>query len=277
MNRISAFLKNKQHISASERLSKLLEHPRTKSIRHGPETSFAFEFTEQDDKTTDAQKQHLVKKRYPGLSKLLKKRFYPHYQPPKMRRNEASSKKLGTLIHRHIMHIVHCIPQKQCVCDVKTSVKRINKHAKNILEFFTKQGIKLKEAEIPIVSKRGKFGTRIDLVGIRNENTQYEELTLISIKTGYKKHFSRKLPSGRTMEKPFEMMDDIPLNHHKLQVMTEFMVCHHEYGVTFDEALIVYGAKAKNKDDNKSEELVHIILNQRDLMKDVDKYNQMFS
>lgn len=188
-------------------------------------------------------------RRYRGSLKLLKAAFYPSYTAPKVRRNEDSSKAKGTLIHRHIAHRVNCVRDKVCSCiGKKTNTKRINKVALAIIEELEKnQGITLERAELPVLHNRLNFGTQIDLVGIRHKGTTYENSVLISVKTGYKKHFKRKPANGRKLKEPFDFLYDTPLSHHQVQVLVEYLLSYHEYNYKFDECLIIYGSSSSSE------------------------------
>lgn len=69
---------------------------------------------------------------------------------------------------------------------------------------------------------------------------------LISIKTGYEGVLDRA-NIGR-LEKPFEDWVDNPRSHHRLQLLVEYLICRHEYGVRFDEALIIYSREEPTVD-----------------------------
>lgn len=213
--KLTGFLVRKQ----SSSLETLLSHPRNKD--------YAFD---QVSKTFV----HVKKKtRWGGSLKRLCRKFYPDYQAPERAFNGSSSKELGKKIHRHVQHRVNC-KDKPCSCDVKTH--RLNKRAAALLTMLDKQeDIELRRAEVPVVSERGQFGTLLDLVGVRRKSGA---TVLISIKTGYRgAHCDREVLAR--MAAPFEAWSDCPANHHRLQLLVEYLICRHEYGMQFDEALII--------------------------------------
>jgi hypothetical protein len=210
------------------------------------QTTYAFEWTSSVGK---------IKHCYGGMLKRLKPTFYPKYTSPKKRRNESSSKKQGELIHRHLAHVVNCVPDGICTCDTKTNGKRINKHAAQILKKLESRKIVLKRAEPIVICPEGNFGTRLDLIGVAQEGTPFERSVLISVKTGYKKHFKRKARAiTPNMEAPFDKWLDVPINHHRLQILMEYLIAYHEYETIFDECIIIYGCH-KNENDPHIENL----------------------
>lgn len=232
-------------IKGSQTIATFLAHPWMKKCSQNA-TTHAFEWRSNPDSET------AVKRSYGGMLKRLRATFYPRYTTPKKRRNESSSKKQGELIHRHLSHMVNCVSDSRCTCDKKTSAKRINKHARQILDKLASLKISLKRAESIMICPEGDFGTRVDLIGVAQEGTPFERSVLISVKTGYKTHFKRKARAiSPNMEAPLEQWKDVPVNHHRLQLLMEYLVARHEYDTIFDECLIIYGC-------HKSEREPHI-------------------
>lgn len=180
-----------------------------------------------------------------GLLRFLQARLYPNYQPPERRRNERSSRSQGERIHRHLAHAVNCSADGQCSCQVKRPVctNVMNKHARSLLTQLETLKITPVRCEVPIVSPQWNVGTRIDLIG-KHENGEW---VLISIKTGYERHFNRRRTVGAQLCAPLSEWPDTPLSHHRAQLLAEYLICKHEYGVVFDQCLILYAAKSSRK------------------------------
>lgn len=180
-------------------------------------------------------------RRYGGVLRYLQNRLYPDYKPPQKRRHERSSRALGERVHRHLAHVVNCAVDGECTCEVKRSVTSqiINKHTRALLTKLHSLHIKPVRCELPIISERWNVGTRIDLVGVKNDGRS----VLISIKTGYDRHFNRRRHKDSQLKAPLGDWADTPLSHHRAQLLAEYLICRHEYSVTFDECLIMYAAK----------------------------------
>ena len=226
--KLTGFLVPKQLPTKCSSLETLMSHPRNKDYTFDP--------------TTKTFVNRRTKTRWGGSLKRLCRKFYPGYVAPERAFNGSSSKELGKKIHRHVQHQVNCknTPQR-CSCDVKTC--RLNARARALLTMLDKQeDIELVRAEVPVVSEQGQFGTLLDLVGVRRKSGA---TVLISIKTGYRgAHCDRQVIAR--MEAPFDQWSDCPSNHHRLQLLVEYLICQHEYGMQFDEALLIY-----SKDDTQ--------------------------
>jgi hypothetical protein len=115
----------------------------------------------------------------------------------------------------------------------------MNKHSRALLAVLTRLRIKPYRCEVPIVSQLWQVGTRIDLIGVKHDGRS----VLVSIKTGYDRHFNRRRDKSATLRTPLQEWPDTPLSHHRAQLLAEYLICKHEYGVVFDECLILYAAK----------------------------------
>lgn len=237
---------------------KLLTHPRTLlEVSQDPDT-FAFVWSPQ---STSANQHH-----FGGVIKFLQQRLYPMYQPPIRRRYEQSSRVQGLRVHRHLSHAINCVADGHCSCEgrkrpVTSTV--MNKHTRSLLTTLERLRITAHRCEVPIVSQQWQVGTRIDLIGIKQDGRS----VLVSIKTGYDRHFNRRHDKTANLQAPLHEWPDTPLSHHRAQLLAEYLICKHEYGIVFDECVILYAAKqavgihnTNNPDTTSDQTSVHIEL-----------------
>lgn len=173
-----------------------------------------------------------------GMTYLTKKIFYNHHETSKnisTLKSRRSSKLKGTMIHRHIYHIIHC--KSKCVCyPIKT--RKLNKIAVDAISIMKRHGIKLIDAEIPIYSNILKSATSLDVIGsiIKDD---IERPVVVSIKTGYNDVLFKD-KTITNMDNPLTLIDNNPYNHHQLQALFERMILKKEYDITVDDFYILY-------------------------------------
>lgn len=233
-------------------------------------------FTELTTTTNDGNDND--KKKYPGITTALKKIFYNHYNGGNsddisknnidmnnnIKRHTNSNKKKGTMIHRHIYHLIHCVkktnntilkqetndnnnkkkkPKKikpskmiiHCECNpIKT--KKINKSAKQAMQALKDYNIIPIESEVPIISKTIDYGTALDIVGKCKNTGKY---VIISIKTGYYNNTVNK-STIENMSQPLQDITNSPYNHHQLQALVERAIVKYDYNTTIADYYILY-------------------------------------
>ena len=228
-------------------------------------------FTELTTTTNDDDDNNNDKKKYPGITTALKKIFYNHYNGGNsddisknnidmnnnIKRHTNSNKKKGTMIHRHIYHLIHCVkkttttpttdvnknnkktqkikPKIICECNpIKT--KKINKSAKQAMQALKDYNIVPIESEVPIISKTIDYGTALDIVGKCKNTGKY---VIISIKTGYYNNTVNK-STIENMSPPLQDITNSPYNHHQLQALIERAIVKYDYNTTIDDYYILY-------------------------------------
>lgn len=173
-------------------------------------------------------------KKYGGITNILCNLFYSHY--PKISKLNNSSKKKGTMIHRHIHHIIKCKRSKRdCKCDSKVRTRKVNKLAEQAISALSDYNIIPLDSEIPILSNKLKIGTAVDILG---HTVGVNNRLLISIKTGYNKTLTSH--TLLNMNNPLNSVLNHPLNHHQLQVVVEKQILKDDYNINISDAYILY-------------------------------------
>lgn len=149
-----------------------------------------------------------------GITKRLKKKVVPPTYSYRNRRADASSRDVGSRIHRHIFHQVVCLKEGECKCG-KVKTRGINKYAKQGLAILRKNNLEPIASEVPIFSYTPAVGTRLDMIC---EHTHTKKQYVISLKTGTQ-HRSppRKGKKEEMCLKPLDFMKCDPMNLAQLQ------------------------------------------------------------
>ena len=212
-------------------VQRLLRHPRNKHISQDEHTH-AFWI----DKRI----------RLGGLTRRLKARYYPDWEPPRrIRRAGQSGRVRGDVVHRQLFHMVHCVPRNQCTCvglKRRTMAIRQNKYTKQVLECLREEGIRLVDGEVPVYCIRGRWATRVDFIGYRERPGMPRRSVLVSLKTGYYWYRKReRRHHGQVyLCAPYGHLPATPHWQHQLQLQAEHRLLRTEYDVHFDEAIVLY-------------------------------------
>lgn len=212
-----------------------------------------------------------------GMTYLTKKIFYSHHETSKninTLKSRRSSKLKGTMIHRHIYHMIHCITKCDCH-PVKT--RKLNKIAVDAVSTLKRYGITLLDAEVSIYSKLLNSATSLDIIGYIKKNDINTPI-IISIKTGYN-NILFKDKTIANMDKPLTFIENNPYNHHQLQALLERYILKKEYNFIVDDFYVFYVDhthsgehllhKLENwcKDDSLCEQIVHTYNNYKNTIK----------
>ena len=154
-------------------------------------------------------------KKYPGIHKTLKKKFFPTYKRTKRKRTtlkKASSKKIGSRVDKEIGHYI-----------VNKSTNKMHTLTKVLIEYFNKNQHILQASQVPVYIPSLQCITQADIITCRkNPITCQNELWLWELKTGYSPglHTKRKGRGGKVLKlkPPFHMVDNVLFNHFFLQL-----------------------------------------------------------
>jgi hypothetical protein len=174
---------------------------------------------------------------YPGLISTIHKKFYPSYERVE-RHQGTSSIDTGIRVHRQLYHSIECTSKKQCNCQVKTSMKRLNAMTLNAIRKFDELHFTPMAAEVPILCKQWNVGTRLDVVGYLWKGTPRQTSCIISIKTGYSS--GRNRSKGDHLSKPLDRVKSNEQNHNQLQSLCEHCILRFEYDLIFKRYFIIY-------------------------------------
>jgi hypothetical protein len=172
---------------------------------------------------------------YPGLISTIRKKFYPGYEKVE-RHSGTSSIDTGIRVHRQLYHSIECT--KQCNCQVKTNMKRLNAMTLNALRKFEELHFTPVAAEVPILCKVWNVGTRLDVVGYLWKGTPRQTSCVVSIKTGYSS--GRNRSRGDYLMKPLDRVKSNEQNHNQLQSLCEHCILRFEYELIFKRYFIIY-------------------------------------
>lgn len=181
-----------------------------------------------------------------GLTKLIRRRFYPdapEFKKKKHNNNRriiaSRGKTTGTRVHRQIYHMIVCVKLKSCDCKIKTNPKKLNVLTKQAFQVFKQLEFTPLDAEVMILSETARFCTQLDVIGYKWYGTSKQRSVIISIKTGYSDNFD-KSKGNKMMLEPLNSLLSTAQNHNQLQGMLERYILKKEYGVHFDDYYIIY-------------------------------------
>jgi hypothetical protein len=173
-----------------------------------------------------------------GLTKTMKRVFYPD-RPDTIRKRGTSSMGLGSLVHRQLYHMIHCAKKNSCDCKTKTNPKKLNVLVKNALETMKTYDFTPIDAEVPILTEKGDFCTRLDIVGVVGKDTSKPITSFIEIKTGYDKQWKRD-GKGSKFSKPLDDVFASSRNINQLQTACCYTILSEEHGFDFDNCYVMY-------------------------------------
>ena len=140
-----------------------------------------------------------------------------------------SSKTLGLRVHREVEHWAEGNP-----------VKRPHRFTKQILLELKKLNLIPVEPEVPLISFKGAFLTRSDLIC---KHIGRDDTVVVSLKTGgslgYTKH------QGDCAH--LKGLKSCVKNHHQLQLACEVACIEHEYNIPVLNAFVIYAGFGKKK------------------------------
>ncbi len=146
------------------------------------------------------------------------------------RKRSASSAQQGTLVHRHVHHMVEC--SAGCKCDVQTRGE--NKFAKRALMFMRGKGWIPLYSELAVYTPEFDIATRVDILCADAE----ENLVLVSLKTGY--HGIEYEKNRFRFKPPFGNLWDTQRNRHQMQLLLEQTMLEHTYQMEIVEQGVLY-------------------------------------
>jgi hypothetical protein len=182
---------------------------------------------------------------YVGLTRKLKRIFHPQSKINKKKNNSGSSIQNGNRIHRLLYHEYHCTKSEYCDCGI-AQPNRNNSFVKNAKKIIESENITIIECEIPIVSENAQTATALDMIGYSNKGKANEKSVIISIKTGYEIGYEKD-SKGWMMQGPFKDIKSNSKQHNQLQGFAEYNILKKDYGLTFDEYIILYLAREEDK------------------------------
>jgi len=160
-----------------------------------------------------------------GITKRLKKVFYPHSRF----KLGTSTRDHGTRIHRQLYHYIECKRSGTCKCHVKT--RTYHKSVKFALEFLLKKDLIPVAAEVPVFHKSHVLGTALDMVCRQGPDKH----AVISVKTGE----CLEYPPDAFMKPPLDTIPLTPKNVNQLQSMAEIELLRQD-GIKVADYFILY-------------------------------------
>ena len=182
-----------------------------------------------------------------GLAVSLKGVFYPGFKKPASYGNSSTA--LGIRVHREMEHWVNGAPEETTKKRSSSSTSSTKAPRKKKLHPFTVQfqralaklGLQPTAAEVPLLSYRGHFLTRSDLICRRFDR---DELVVVSLKTGYNRGYSmagkRKPCLGIHRPNCFK-------THHQIQLGLEVASIEEDYGIKVAGAYVIYAGWGTKK------------------------------
>ncbi len=179
-----------------------------------------------------------------GLTRPLRKCFFPRYLGVQKRKSKGSTRAVGDRVHAQIHHRIECMrrgrPKEDCQCEKRPRSNRWHRFTKQAFAVFDRLDLTPIAAEVPIISKRGAFATRLDVIAYRwMDDRAKRRSVIISIKTGYTTGRAVNR-TGQNMEGPLNAVASTPENHNQLQAMCEMHTLEEEYDIHFDDYILLY-------------------------------------
>lgn len=163
-------------------------------------------------------------KKVKGITKALRKKFYPSYKAVKSykytrgsaqfsRRTTFSSSssssssrgiKGGIKVHNQI---------HRYFSDPTFKATNMDKRTAAIIKTIKKINLKVVASEYVVIDRENMVGTAVDLVCVNGRN----EIVLVEVKTGYTEQYSDEI--DKMMKTPLESMDQSPWSQHQIQMM----------------------------------------------------------
>jgi len=164
-----------------------------------------------------------------GLTRALKATFYPYHRVSKRARGGASSKTIGTRVHREVeMWVNHRrAPAKP---------KRWHRFTKQLMDELDALNLVPVASEVPLLSSFGEFLTQADLLC---EHRGSDDLVVVSLKTGYNTAYARA-SRGRSCRGALASVKDSHRTHHQLQLALEVAVIEREMRLPVAGAVTIY-------------------------------------
>lgn len=156
------------------------------------------------------------RKTYEGLTRRLHAKACPDVRWPRGRGPLSSTRALGDRIHRQLYHAVECrgkSKSKGQKCDCPGRPGRRHRWTRLGLARLEAR-FELLAAEVPILSARARFGTRIDLIG---RSKRSGRSVVFEIKTGARS----RAAFGKAFAAPFADVPCTEANFDFLQVSAE--------------------------------------------------------
>lgn len=189
---------------------------------------------------------------YPGLTKKLKKIFYPqvndqfpearehrHYKPKnKISHCLTSGKVHGDIVHSQLDYYIKLFAKNPnlSIDNVQFPNGPVDECTRRVIKELVNRNWAPITTEFLIFSEDIRIATAVDLL-VRDLNNQ--KLILVELKTGYEGGQYASLPSDPMFPAPFNNIANCPKTRHFLQVMTMCEMIKRTYGVKIDEAYIL--------------------------------------
>lgn len=161
----------------------------------------------------------------PGITRKITRKIAPPTFSHFTRQKDASSRQLGSRIHRHLFHAIEC--KTKCKCGVKTP-KKLNQYASQALTIMKKAGLNPVAAEVPILSFSPSIATRLDVVCNHAATNRHY---VISLKTGSLSR-TRKPKEKQMCLPPFDNIECTTFTLAQLQACVEIMILE-QYGLKY--------------------------------------------
>jgi len=182
------------------------------------------------------------------LTKTLKRSFYPIYIH--LRQNTNGMKKVtsdtGNLLDDQMSHLVNCGYWKQ-PCRCPPWVKILSPETKALIDFLQKRDWHPEYVQLMIGDVTDSIATRFDAIAY---NGNKKKLILLEFKCGYR--VGADIAQGTLSQ--LRWVDNNERNHHQLQLMTMVEMVRRNYGMEFDDAVVLY----INSEENTPQEMVKV-------------------
>lgn len=173
-----------------------------------------------------------------GLSKKMKRTFYPEREDTNRKRG-SSSLQGGERVHRQIYHMIHCKKLASCDCKVKTNESRLNQLTINAFKKMKEIEFTPIDAEVPLLSLKSNFCTRVDVVGYLWKGTERQTSCFIELKTGYSQQWKRDGKKSYFLA-PLNEVYASSRNINQLQTACCHSVLSEEHKINFPSCFVLY-------------------------------------
>lgn len=181
--------------------------------------------------------------KWPGITGCIEKKFFFDYRAPTghelASHKTSSTKDEGDRIHRQIHHVYTCIPREECQCTKRVHLSRLSSRTKSAIKFIKDFDVEPNATEYTIISPASHTGTRLDMIGKRFSGQSNQLSVIVSWKTGYAIDYDKN-PLHQKMHGGLEEYESTPQHHNQLQSIIEYQMLKQDYGIQFDEYIIVY-------------------------------------
>ena len=177
---------------------------------------------------------HLDIIKYHGLTKYVHGKFVPRVPINfQWSRRSTSSKRIGTRVHRELKEWFN-LGFIKLKCLGEGSWQRVHRFTKKALVYLHDKDLRILSSEIPLHSPKKRIIGWIDAIGLRMVDGEIRTV-LIDWKTG----FENQDDEFGKLNYPFRDIGATNRGKYTIQMATMFMICKREYGIVFDEILLI--------------------------------------